>query len=311
MRRGFADQAGVDRFNITNRERLVEIKAGKSAAKKTGLDGVLQAVEEAMARLKKGGTGNKNRQRGAASVNPEDIRDLALVIAGHMARGAKTVASFAEIIKREYPHLYGAFLKDQDAIINLASRYHNTNIRLNPSESKKLVDPRQILSNKEGTEPPYKANEPSKVQPSPPKVAGQPNETPQSGVAGNNLEVLAGTANNQRPKKPGVNVPSFEPITQEIKEAPTPVEIPATNRGMLKFRIFGFLLLILAAVGAVIFVPIGKPQTYGRQSSPSFELIWMIQPGRVIDMGRVWTQTFILVAAAAACFYFSEKDKQS
>lgn len=86
-------------------------------------------------------------------INPEDLRDLAIVIAGHMARGAKTVASFAEIIKREHPNLYGAFLKDQDAIVNLASRYHNT--RLKPSESKKLVDPRQILSNKEGIEPPY------------------------------------------------------------------------------------------------------------------------------------------------------------
>jgi hypothetical protein len=142
----------------------------------------------------------------------------------------------------------------------------------------------------------------SAVNPSTPAGARSriPKETPESP-----------TVNNRNPKDSGVNAPSLEPITQENTEAPLPVEIPATNKRMLKFRAFGFLFLILAAVGAVVFVPSGNPTTYGRQSSPSFELIWLIQSGRVIDMGRVWTQTFILVAAAVACFYFSERDKPS
>jgi hypothetical protein len=265
-----------------------------------------------------------------AGISAQDLEDLTYVVAGRLAKGAKGFAEVAAHIKEEFPAHYEAFVRNGQEIYTNAKNIHRdrmdsrvrapkatnetnetneTKVQANPSEMPKPVD-EGIANPKVSTGP---------VQPdagvtaesigvrsalNPTMAAGASSPIPKEAPV--SLQV-----NNQRPKAPEVNTPSFEHITQETKEVPTLVEIPATNRGMLKFRALGFLFLILAAFGAVVFVPSGDPTTYGRQVSPSYEFVWLIGSGRVVDMGRVWTQTFILVAAAAACFYFSEKDKQS
>jgi len=249
---------------------------------------------------------------------------LTIVVAGRLAKGAKNFQEVAAYIKQEFPAHYEAFVRNGQKIYTDAKVMHSdSQDRTIHAPAKAKTDEDEVQS---GTQPAVgKTASPAGTgaAQTPKRTTGPTVTTASVGVrsAQNPTPTVvkppvqkasaSSTSNNRRPKGSEVNAPSFEPITQETKEAPNPVEIPATNRGMLKFRRFGFLFLILAAIGAVIFVPSGDPTTYGRQESPSFELIWLIQSGRVIDMGRVWTQTFILVAAAAACFYFSEKDKQS
>jgi hypothetical protein len=68
-------------------------------------------------------------------------------------------------------------------------------------------------------------------------------------------------------------------------------------------RILGVFLAVLAIVGAFFFVPTGHPATYGRVTSPSWELIFgMSGNGRVIDSSRLWIQTIILGVGAFLCF---------
>jgi len=95
---------------------------------KTGLDAVIQAGEEASARLKKGGTGNKNRQRGASGITPEDLKDLTIVVAGRLAKGAKTFQEVAAYIKKEFPAHYEAFVRNGQKIYTDAKVIHRDRV---------------------------------------------------------------------------------------------------------------------------------------------------------------------------------------
>jgi len=98
------------------------------ATPKTGLDAVIQAGEDASARLKKGGTGNKNRQRGALGITPEDLKDLTIVVAGRLAKGAKTFQEVAAHIKKEFPAHYEAFVRNGQKIYTDAKVMHSDNM---------------------------------------------------------------------------------------------------------------------------------------------------------------------------------------
>jgi hypothetical protein len=69
-------------------------------------------------------------------------------------------------------------------------------------------------------------------------------------------------------------------------------------------RVLGVMLLILALIGALLFVPTGYPATYGRVSSPSWELVFSMNGNsRVIDTTRLWIQTLFLTSSGIYCLY--------
>lgn len=74
------------------------------------------------------------------------------------------------------------------------------------------------------------------------------------------------------------------------------------------WRVAACIWLALAFVLGTVFVPVGYPETYGRNSSPTYQLI--NTDGRlVIDTPRLVIQTLILLCFAGTCIYFGQNSR--
>jgi hypothetical protein len=91
----------IDRLqsNGTNPERLAELK--DRAERWTKLD---TAYEQAASRRKSGGTGNKNRQRGATENPAQVIADYTVIAAYHIRNGARTAREVLNKMVQDHPY---------------------------------------------------------------------------------------------------------------------------------------------------------------------------------------------------------------
>ncbi len=81
---------------------------------------------------------------------------------------------------------------------------------------------------------------------------------------------------------------------------PKVVRIPMSQKAN-RMKLLGIVLIILAIFGAFIFVPTGSPESYGRVSHPTWEIIFFTESDNVIDLPRWMLQTLILGGTGLYC----------
>ena len=70
---------------------------------------------------------------------------------------------------------------------------------------------------------------------------------------------------------------------------------------------FGIFCVILAVVGALIVIPSGLPESYGKVSFPGYDIIGNFKNGRVIDSTRLLLQTCMLLGIGFTCIFASSR----